>query len=192
MRWYHAFHSRMRSVSIALMKSHDAVRGGDADLLRADAVHLGNREVRQLIVGAVVARLQLVRRQHAVAIGVDAVERLGQQAAVRLRRGRACRRCSRRAARAAAGRGRGIDLQAAAGVGVAADAPCAFAHRMTGIVHVGQPLLLPSAPGYVCSFRLSRQTWPSACEPKPLTSMSYLMSVSGSLRLSAAGAKNCR
>src|SRR5262245_61493599 len=54
-------------------------------------------------------------------------------------------------------------------------APCAFAHRINGVVQVGQPLVfVPSEPGYVWSRRFSRQTWPSASLPKPLTSTSYL------------------
>ena len=80
-----AFHSRMRSVSIALMKSDSALGGGHEDLLGADAVHLGDGEVRQLIVRAVVTRLELELRDDAVAIGVDRGERFRQQPALRLR-----------------------------------------------------------------------------------------------------------
>ena len=58
---------------------------------------------------------------------------------------------------------------------------------------LGQPFVaVPSEPGYVWSRRFSRQTCPSACEPKPLTSTSYLITVRGSLSSCARGAKNCR
>ena len=36
------------------------------------------------------------------------------------------------------------------------------------------------------------QECPSACEPKPLTSMSYFSTVKGSLSLCGVGSKNCR
>ena len=61
-----------------------AMGGGDEDLLRPDAIELRDREVRQPIVGATVAGLQLADRQHAIAIGVRFAERLRHQAPVGL------------------------------------------------------------------------------------------------------------
>jgi hypothetical protein len=64
---------------------------------------------------------------------------------------------------------------------------------MTGVVHVGQPFVaVPSEPGYSWFWRFSRQTCPSACEPKPLISRSYLRTVCGSLRPCTTGPKNLR
>ena len=58
--------------------------GGDEDLLRPDAVELRDRQVRQPIVGATVAGLQLADRQHAIAIGVRLAERLRHQSPLSL------------------------------------------------------------------------------------------------------------
>jgi hypothetical protein len=78
-RWYQQFHSAVRGVSIALMKSQSPC-ARDADLLGADAGHLRDRDVGEPVGGAAVALLELGGGQGAVAVGVGPVELLGQDA----------------------------------------------------------------------------------------------------------------
>src|SRR5204863_5470377 len=57
-----------------------ALSAGDADLLGADAVHLGNGQVREAPGNALYAGGQLRLGQAAVVVAVDGCKRLGQQA----------------------------------------------------------------------------------------------------------------